>query len=120
MKRKIKAKDLELLPDPVWKKEDGMIMPTQFFLVWWQEVAEQRFGDRERWLDAASELGYVAKLYDTEKCKFYYEAVGFGFDPSEHRASLGIPDNMPIVSRDGSPDTYQRLWDYLLKEHADE
>ena len=90
-KKKTKPRDFQLLPDPVWKEEDGMIMPTPFFLVWWQKIAERKYGDKERWLDAASELGYIAKLYDSEASKYYHEAVGFGYEPSEYRVSLGIP-----------------------------
>lgn len=120
-RRKVTTKDMELLPDPVWIVEDSGIKPSRFFLRWWQRVAERRFSDKERWLDAAWELGYIAEIYDAETGKTYIEPVGFDYNPALARASLGIPDNMPLVSQSeaGNFEGYQQLWDRLLSEEKE-
>lgn len=114
-KHKVTKKDLQLLPDPVWVAEDNRLKPTPFFLCWWQLVAERRFGDKGRWLDAAVELGYVIKTHDPKSGGDCYDAAGFEYDPNQYRESLGITPDMPIMSQDGSPESYRRLWDHLLK-----
>lgn len=119
-KKKLRRKDLELLPDPVWIVENGRLKPTPFFLGWWQAVAERRFGDKGRWLEAATNLGYAAKVNNPRTGRDYYEAVGFNYDPKEYRDSLGIQEDMPLILQKGSPESYQRLWDHLLKELLDE
>ncbi|MFC1964818.1 hypothetical protein ACFLWG_02295 [Chloroflexota bacterium] len=114
-KRKKTYKDFEFLPDPVWTEVDGVIKPTPFFLSWWQDVAERRFGDRERWLDAAIELGYIIKFYDKEIGTSCYDLMGFDYNPALYRASLNISEDMPLVSQnDRCSEDYQRLWQRLL------
>ena len=116
---KVRPKDLELEPDPVWVVEDNMIKPSPFFLKWWQRVAEQHFGQKGRWLDIAIELDYVGPVYDPEAEKTYLEPLGFDYDPALARSSLGIPNNMPLVTQAGNLEAYQQLWDWLLKEEKD-
>lgn len=107
----------ELEQDPVWVIEHGTIMPSSFFRKWWEDVSEHRYGDRDRWIDAAIDLGYVQREVDHHTGKFYLIPVGFEYDPSLLRASLGISNDMPLVSRqEGNHLGYTQLWDWLLTE----
>ena len=63
-KRKKTWKDFDALPTAVWGTTDTGVEPTPFFKNWWQNVAEQKLGNRERWLDAAIKLGYIWKYRD--------------------------------------------------------
>ncbi len=117
-KKKVTAKDLELAPDPVWIIDDSYCGPAPFFLERWQECAKRRFGNKERWRDVACELGYVARIRDPESGETYMEPIGFDYDPALYRASLGIPQDMPLLSQGevGNPEGYRQLWDWLLEE----
>ena len=119
VKKRLTRRDFELLPDPVWVEEDGALEPSPFFRRWWQQYAERRWGDKAKILEAALDLGYIARFYDPNTGKHHYDPVGFDYDPIQYRESLGIPTDMPLVSTAGSPDAYQRLWNNLLKEVTD-
>jgi len=86
-----------------------MLMPSPFFLNWWQQVAQIRYGDKQRCIDVAKELGYVSKDG---------EPLGFEYDPVMARSSLGIPEGMPLVNESESPECYQRLRSWLLSERG--
>ncbi len=91
------------------------IEPSPFFLDWWQNVAEQRFRDRERWLDAAIQLGYVWRFREPNTGQIQHDPIGFDYDPVLYRNSLNIDENMPLVRRDDSrQDGYQQLWKSLI------
>ena len=109
-RRKLTRKDFEPEPSPVWIEEDGVLKPSPFFLRWWQQVAQRRFGDKERWLEVAQNLGYVWWNGDP---------IGFDYDPLVTRASLGIPKCMPLVSETQNTDCYQRLRSWLLSERSE-
>ena len=112
----MKIKDFELLPDPVWIEEDGVLQPTPFFRNWWEQFAKRRFGDKGRIIDAARGLGYIGICYyDSTTDRAEEGPIGFSYDPALYRESLGLPSNMPLVSNNGNPNAYQHLWDYLLK-----
>jgi len=104
---KLTHKDFELEPSAVWVEENNMLKPSPFFIRWWQQVAQQRFGDKERWLEVAQNLGYVWWNGDP---------IGFDYDPLTVRASLGIPEGMPLVSETENAESYQRLRSWLLSE----
>ena len=55
------AKNWELEQDPVWVIEHNTIMPSPFFRKWWEDAAERQYSDRDRWIDAAIQLGYIYK-----------------------------------------------------------
>jgi len=111
------AKNWELEQDPVWVIEHNTIMPSPFFRKWWEDAAERQYSDRDRWIDAAIQLGYIYKETNRRTGKVYMIPVGFEYDPALLRTSLGIPDGMPIVSRqDGNHKGYVQLWDWLLTE----
>jgi len=117
IKKKLRRKDLELLPDPIWIVENGCMKPTPFFLGWWQAVAERQFRDKGQWMDAAVDLGYVIKIYNPKTGRDHYESVGFNYDSKLYRESLVISTDMPLVLEEGAPDAYKRLWDFLLREN---
>ena len=108
-------KDFEPLPDPVWVTTEMGIEPSPFFKNWWQNVAEQRFRDRERWLDAAIQLGYVWRYREPNTGQIHHDLIGFDYDPVLYRNSLNIPEDMPLVRQDNSrQDGYQQLWKSFL------
>jgi hypothetical protein len=116
-KKKVTMKDMQLEPDPVWvEEEDGVLMPTPFFKDWWERVAERRFGDRRRIIDAAIELGYIGRFRDPETGRTYLDPMGFDYDPIQYRQSLGLPVNDPIVHIGDDTQSYTTLWDKLLEE----
>jgi hypothetical protein len=109
----------ELEEDPVWIREGNVLKPSAFFLKWWRRVAEHRFGDRTRWLDAARELGYVWKWRNRTTGKVSYEAIGFDYDPAMARFSLGLSKDMPVIfGTDAKDGDYRRLWAMLLREEG--
>jgi len=114
VKKRITPKDWDLLPDPVWTEAGGSIQPTPFFFQWWRMVAEKKFGDGSRWLDAAVELGYVSRFTDPNTGGVCYDPIGFRYDPNLLRDSLAISRDMPLVSHNGRPDNWRRLWDHLM------
>jgi hypothetical protein len=117
-KKGSKVWDLE--PDPVWVRDGNALIPSPFFLKWWETVAERRFGDRKRWLDAGIELGYISKSFDKVGRKHYYEAVGFDYNPALARCSLGLGADMPLVFKsDQESEEYCRLWKLLLRGGLD-
>lgn len=105
-----------LEPDPVWIIEDGAQRPAPFFLQWWQAVAERQYGDRERWPEAAHKLGYLVSWTDKHG-QNHTDLEGFEYDPVLYRASLGLPQELPLISEiSGNRDRYDRMWDWLLGE----
>jgi len=101
--------------DPVWITEESILRPSSFFLKWWQDVAELQYSDRERWIDIAVNLGYVAKLVDSASGRIYYEPVGFEYDRELIRNTLGIPEEMPLTYlEEGGQERYSHMWDVLL------
>ena len=117
MKRRLTKKDFELLPTPVWVTTEMGIEPSPFFKNWWQNVAEQKFGNRERWLDTAVQLGYVAKFHEPQTGQLCHDPIGFDYDPVLYRTSLNVPEDMPLVRQDDSrQDGYQQLWKSLMSE----
>lgn len=109
-RRKLTRKDFEPEPSAVWTEENNVVMPTPFFLRWWQRVAQRRFSNKERWLEVAQELGYVARNG---------EAIGFDYDPLVARASLGIPEHMPLMREAENSDSYKGLMTWLLSERRE-
>jgi len=107
---KLTRKDFELEPSPVWVEENNVLKPSPFFNRWWQQVAQQRFGDKERWLEVAQNLGYVWWNGDP---------IGFGYDPIMARVSLGIPEGMPLVNQTQNSESYQQLRSWLLTERRE-
>ena len=79
----------------------------------------QRFGDREHCLEVAVELGYLWQYREPNSEQVQYDPVGFDYDPSVYRKSLGILDDMPIISFGGDTKRLQPLWNLLLKENDD-
>jgi hypothetical protein len=109
-------KDASLEPSPVWMDQNGVLEPRIFFRNWFEQVAEKRFGDRERWWEAAVELGYIAEWTDSYG-QFQVEYWGFEHDHVLYRASLGRPQGLPLISElSGNCDRYDRMWDRLLGE----
>jgi len=106
-KRKKARKDFEPEPSPVWVEENNMLKPSPFFSHWWQQVAQLRFGDKERWLQVAQDLGYILSNG---------EPIGFEYDPSLARASLGIAEKMPLFKSEGNAESYKTLRKLLLME----
>jgi len=116
-KRKLTSKDFQLLPSSVWLHKGGKVVLSPFFLQWWEDYAERRFGDKEKVLEAGIELGYIAKMYDPISGGYNYDPIGFDYDPALYRKSLNIQDDMPIVSGDDKRhNEYQQLWKILLSE----
>lgn len=113
---KVTNKDIQLLPDPVWVEEDNCLKPTPFFLGWWQAVAERRFGDNSRWLDAAVELGYVYPKVSPDPYGISLAPRRFEHDPALMRESLGLPTNTILVKAipTTGPD-WRMMWDRLLE-----
>lgn len=109
-RRKLTRKDFEFEPSPVWIEENNVVMPGPFFLRWWQQVAQQRFGDKQRWLEVAQDLGYVWMNGDP---------IGFDYNPVTARASLGIHEGMPLVSTTENTDSYKQLMSWLLSERRE-
>lgn len=107
---KLRHKDFELEPSAVWVEENNMLKPSPFFIRWWQQVAQQRFGDKERWLEVAQNLGYVWWNGDP---------IGFDYDPLMARTSLGIPEGMPLMSETENTNSYKELMSWLLSERRD-
>lgn len=114
-KKKLRMKDLELLPDPIWKAEGDNFKVQSFFLKWWQDVARRRFGDENRVIDAAVELGYLRKYTDPATNEESIEPIRFDYDPKLYRESLGIQDDMPIPSGSENHEALQQLYDKLLE-----
>lgn len=106
-KRRLNPRDFEPEPSPVWLEDGGTLKPTEFFLRWWQQVAEKRFGDKELCFEAAQSLGYVWHNGDP---------IRFDYNRTLARASLGLPEEMPLVNETDNPESYQRLRARLLSE----
>jgi hypothetical protein len=102
-KRTLTLKDMDLEPDPVWTQEGNRLIPRPFFFKWWQEYAKRKYGDDGHWLDAAFDLGYVAKYTDPANGHTYFELAGFDYDPTLARVTLGITDQEPVVLWDCRP-----------------
>ena len=116
-KRKLTRKDFTPKPDPVWHQNGNVIELHPFFLSWWQKFAEHKFGDKDRVLDAAVELGYMWKHRDQNTGEICYDPIGFDYNPVFCRNSLGISQDMPLISSDDRKrDQYNRLWQRLLIE----
>jgi hypothetical protein len=100
--RKVSKKDASLEPDPVWMIQNGVLRPTPFFQDWFERVAETRFGDKQRWWEAAMELGYVCEWTDSYG-HLQVELLRFDYDHDLHRESLGLlgHDNMVFCQIDG-------------------
>ena len=110
----------QLEQGPVWIWEDGVPRPAPFFLKWWQDASILKHGDVARWLDLAAELGYVIKEIDPNTKEINYVPEGFDYNPTLYRESLGIPDNMPIISAYRDTKHFEPLWDCLLKENSND
>ena len=110
----------QLEQGPVWIWEDGVPRPAPFFLKWWQDASILKCGDVARWLDLAAELGYVIKEIDPNTKEINYVPEGFDYNPTLYRESLGIPDNMPIISAYRDTKHFEPLWDCLLKENSND
>ena len=118
--RKNQTDTWQLEQGPVWMWEDGTPIPAPFFLKWWQDASILKYGDVSRWLDIAAELGYVVKEIDPNTKEINYVPEGFDYDPTRYRESLGIADNMPIISAHRDAKHFEPLWDRLLKENSND
>lgn len=78
-----------------------------------------RFGDKEHCLEVAAELGYLWRHCESNSKQVQYDPVGFDYDPSIYRKTLGISNDMPIISSGGDAKRLQPLWNLLLKENDD-
>jgi len=119
VKRKLTKQNFTPRPTPVWRKNELGLEPSAFFLKWWQDVSMQRFGDKEHCFDIAVELGYLWQHREPNSGEIQYDLVCFDYDPSVYRKSLGIRDDMPIISFGGDTKRLQPLWNLLLKENDD-
>jgi len=114
--RKLRKKDAELQPDPVWIIQNGVLRPTPFFQDWFEQVAERSFGDKQRWWEAAMKLGYVCEWTDSYG-RPQFELLRFDYDPGLYRISLGMPDDIPLISENhGNREAYERMWEQLFEE----
>ena len=121
LKRKLTRRDFTPDPTPVWVKSNGTIAPSPFFLNWWKQVSKQIFGDEEHVIEAAVDLGYLWRYRDPNNGQLQHDPIGFDYDPLLYRASMNIPQDMPLVHQDDSKhDEYQRLWKLLLSEYKGE
>jgi hypothetical protein len=102
-KKTLTRKDMDLEPDPVWIQDGTSLVPTPFFSKWWKEYAKNKYGNESRWLDAALELGYVAKYADSDSGQIYLDSSGLGYDASLARVTLSIPPQEPVVLWDFKP-----------------
>ena len=119
IKRKLTRQDFTAMPSPVWLQNESGFESRTFFLKWWQDVSMLRFGDKEHCFEVALELGYVWQHLEPNSEETQYSLVGFDYNPSVYRKSLGIPDDMPIISFGGDVKCFQPLWNRLLKENSD-
>ena len=112
----------ELEYSPVWYVRGDEIIPSPLCLKWWQTLAEQRYGDKQGWLEIAYELGYVTKSINPKSGNIVYEPYGFEYDGALIRKSLGLAENSPLIFRETSVNSqpYHWLWDKLLKEEINE
>lgn len=107
---------------PVWYTRGNEIIPSPLCLKWWQNLAEKRYGDTQRWLEIAYQLGYVTESINPESGNITYEPYGFEYDGALMRKSLDLSKNGPLVFREISVNSqpYHQLWDKLLKEEMNE
>jgi len=114
--RKVSKKDASPEPSLVWMIQNGVLEPRIFFRNWFEQVAERRFGAKQRWWEAAVELGYIAEWTDSYG-RFQVDHLRFEHDPVLYRASLGLPKDRPLMSDNhGNREAYDRLWDRLLEK----
>lgn len=112
-------KDFEPLQDPVWltnlwHDNHVALQPTPFFYDWWCRVAELKFGNRNRWLDAAIDLGYVVRYADNSET--LVDFVRFDYDAKLLRESLELQYERPLVIKENKG--VKKLWHHLLGERS--
>lgn len=106
----------------IWHTRGNEVIPSPLCLKWWQNLAEKRYGDKQRWLEIAHQLDYVTKSINPESGNITYEPYGFEYDGALMRKSLDLSKNGPLVFREISVNSqpYHQLWDKLLKEEINE
>jgi hypothetical protein len=112
----------ELETSPIWHLQGNEIAPGSLCLKWWQSLAEQKYGDKEQWLEVACELGYVVKTSHSKSGTVAYEPYGFEYDGMLVRKSLGLSRDGPLVFSIDSADSqsYAQMWNMLLRKKTDE
>jgi len=86
---RLTPEDLEFAPDYIWYDDGHKLVPRLPYLEWWQQVAEERYGDEARWLDAALEMGYVVTLRDPSTGQTWMEPALSDYDAGLALKSLG-------------------------------